>query len=403
MERLDDLLQEIDCRALLVLARSGKDPYLLPFCDAFDLAESLLVIPRRGSPRLGYFSPMERDEAASSGLDLLTPQDLDIARWARQRGASHAFLGHVASRALQLCELSPGRIAIAGRNDVGRAYGACRRLAEEGWTLEPGEEIVRRFRKRKSAAQLQVMRRAAAGVELAYHRVAERLAASRADDDGALWLEGEPLTSGRLRAEIDRLLLDHGLSSPEGRIVAAGEEAAVPHNHGDPQRRLRSGESLIVDLYPRSTLFVDCTRTFCVGEPPEVLRAAHEAVLEALHLARREARPGVRGWAVDERVCGFFSSLGHPTFLSHPEALDGYVHGLGHGVGFEVHEFPFFARRASEPEGRLEAGDVFTLEPGLYDPQAGYGVRLEDTYALGADGELENLFDLPYDLDPRAW
>ena len=84
-----------------------------------------------------------------------------------------------------------------------------------------------------------------------------------------------------------------------------------------------------------------------------------------------------------------------------PATTTGYVHGLGHGVGFELHEYPSFRREAGE-EGVLEVGDLLTLEPGLYDPEAGWGVRLEDLVYLGPDGP-ESLTPLPYDLDPRAW
>jgi Xaa-Pro aminopeptidase len=77
------------------------------------------------------------------------------------------------------------------------------------------------------------------------------------------------------------------------------------------------------------------------------------------------------------------------------------VHGLGHGVGFELHEDPSF-RETAEEEGLLEVGDLLTLEPGLYDAEAGYGVRLEDLCYLSAEGTV-NLTPRPYALDPRAW
>ena len=101
-------------------------------------------------------------------------------------------------------------------------------------------------------------------------------------------------------------------------------------------------------------------------------------------------------------VCEAFTARGYATPLSEPGTLQGYVHGLGHGVGFELHESPSFKRHAEE-EGRLEIGDVLTLEPGLYDPDpaTGFGIRLEDLVHL--DEAPENLTPLPYDLDPRAW
>jgi len=186
---------------------------------------------------------------------------------------------------------------------------------------------------------------------------------------------------------------------------AAAEEGGVPHTSGTPERILRPHESLIVDLFPRGTLFSDCTRTFCVGEPPEALVRAHAAVLAALELAHLEAIPGERGWDLQERICALFASRGYKTPISHPGTIDGYVHGLGHGVGVELHEYPSF-RRSAGGEGLLEVGDVLTLEPGLYDPSPnGFGVRLEDLIHLGPpeSGGPEVLTRLPYELDPRAW
>ena len=82
--------------------------------------------------------------------------------------------------------------------------------------------------------------------------------------------------------------------------------------------------------------------------------------------------------------------------------MRGYVHGLGHGVGYELHELPSFRRSAGDAEGTFETGDLFTLEPGLYDPEGGWGVRLEDLCRLAPAG-VENLTPAPYALDPRAW
>jgi Xaa-Pro aminopeptidase len=217
-----------------------------------------------------------------------------------------------------------------------------------------------------------------------------------------LRFRGEPLTVGVLRREVAVVFAAAGFEEPEGNLIAPGREGAVPHNTGNPQSVLHDGESLIVDLFPRRRLFADCTRTFCVGTPPESLAAAHRAVLGALELAHRRARHGARGFDLQQEVCSHFEALGYATLLSDPQTTTGYVHGLGHGVGFEVHELPHFRAARSGTDGTLQRGDIITLEPGLYDPHAGWAVRLEDLCHLGARGS-ENLTPLPYDLDPRAW
>ena len=409
MRRLDDLLDGASCRALAVVANSSRDPFVAPFTGAARLGQCLLIAPRGQAPRLGFLTPLDRDEAAGSGLQTFDPEMLDVERWNRAGASPAELLSGVLSRALHLAELAPGRLALAGLIGAGTVIEACSQLGREGWRFIAGEPLVLDLRKRKTPAQLEAVRAAATGAVAALGRVAELLAAARIDDGrirgeperGELWLEGEPLRVGRLRQAIARELADRGLEQPDGNIVAPASAGAVPHTSGHDRQALVAGESLVVDVFPRGRMFADCTRTFCVGRVPEPVARAHAEVVEALELARRRARPGVRGWSLQERVCERLDAAGYPTPITRRGTTRGYVHGLGHGVGFEVHEYPSFKEEAGE-EGLLEAGDVITLEPGLYDTEAGWGVRIEDLYAVGDDG-LENLTPLPYDLDPRAW
>ncbi len=374
---------------------------MAPFVGSAHLGRSLLVLPLGKEPSLGYFTPMEREEAAATGLRLLTPEALDLRRWQRDFPDSGRRLAAAVGQALLLRGIPPGRLALAGQLGAGEAYDAGRALAADGFECVSGHGLMRLFRKKKSRQQLSGIRAAAVGACVAFRRVAELLseAVSGSSDAGELWLGGEPLTVARLKGEIARALAELRLEQPAGNIVAPGEEGAVPHNSGTAERRLRRGESLVVDLYPCGELFADCTRTFCVGEPPEALVAAHRGVLQALERARDGLRVGRRAWELQKETCDFLISKGYSATEG---ATSGYVHGLGHGVGFELHELPSFKESAPQREAVLEFGDVLTLEPGLYDPELGFGVRLEDLWSFGSDG-LENLTPLPYELDPRAW
>jgi Xaa-Pro aminopeptidase len=399
--RLDELLDELSAQALLVVARTSRDPYLASFTGAVKLGPAFVVAPRGAGVRLGYLNPMDRDGAAATGLGLLTPEALDVVRWARETESASERLAHVLSRAFHLCEMAPGRIALAGWWSAGEALEACARLGREGWSFAGGERLVLLLRRTKSAGELAEMRRVAAGTMAAFHRVAELLAAAEAIA-GELWLGGERLRVARLTREIARALAEHQLEQPEGGICAPGREGTVPHTGGTPERVLRPHESLVVDLYPCGRLFVDASRTFCVGTPPEALARAHAHVREALELARRGAAPGRRGWSLQEAVCEHLGGAGYPTPIADHTTTRGYVHGLGHGVGLSVHEIPYFKKEHTGPEAYLEEGDVFTLEPGLYEPDAGWAVRLEDTYWLGPEGP-ESLLPMSYEMDPRAW
>lgn len=400
-ERLDALLAAEECAALLVVAKSGSDPDIAPFVRGAHLGRSLVVAPRGAAPRLGFFTPMEREEAAATGLDLLTPERLEVARLAGERPAPGAFLAGVLAAALGGSGVASGRIALAGHPAAGELLAAVRILEGEGWTFADGNGLVRRFRQEKAAWEVVEARRVAAATCEAFRRLASRLAAAR-EVAGQLHEGGEPLTVARLRREVALVCAEHGLEQPSGNLIAPGEEGGVPHNTGTPERVLRPGETLIVDLFPKGLLYADCTRTFCVGPVPEAVAAAHAVVAAALTLAHREARPGRRGWDLQEATCAFLAGRGYPTPVTHPGTLRGYVHGLGHGVGHELHEYPAFTKQAGA-EGVLGVGDLVTLEPGLYEPgEGGYGIRLEDMVWFGPGGP-ENLTPLPYDLDPAAW
>ena len=139
------------------------------------------------------------------------------------------------------------------------------------------------------------------------------------------------------------------------------------------------------------------TRTFVVGEPDAELTEYHGLVHEAVELAVGAVKPGVPGRDIYIQVCELFHDAGYPTGFhkSEGEVLeDGFFHGLGHGVGLEVHEQPWLSRYP----GELVAGDVVTIEPGLY--RNGYGgCRLEDLVLVTDDG-AELLTAYPYDLQP---
>ena len=212
-------------------------------------------------------------------------------------------------------------------------------------------------------------------------------------------LDGEPLTCELLRAAAMEAFAAHECRGDD-LIVAHGAQAADGHDQGSG--RLENDDVLVCDLFPchvESGYFSDMTRTFTVGTPDPEIAQWHAQTLEALELARGLVRPGVDGSEVHRAVCAFYEERGHPTQMSAPEGevlRDGFYHGLGHGVGLDVHEAPSLGKVGHE----LVAGDVITLEPGLYRHGFG-GVRLEDTFVVTDDG-CETLMDYPYELDPAV-
>jgi Xaa-Pro aminopeptidase len=205
------------------------------------------------------------------------------------------------------------------------------------------------------------------------------------------------LTSERIKVEIERVFSEHGVVGDEF-IVAHGAQTAVGHHMGSGA--LLPDEPIVFDLFPRDRatgVYSDMTRTYVVGTPPEELVEYHRLCKEALDRSTAGVRAGVNGRDLMQLVCDFFAGHGYPTQLTKKpgEVLDsGFFHGLGHGVGLEVHERPWISRAGDD----FVAGDVITLEPGLY--RAGYGgVRLEDILVVTDDG-ADVVTNYPYDLAP---
>jgi Xaa-Pro aminopeptidase len=270
------------------------------------------------------------------------------------------------------------------------------RLREEGVTIQPERELFEDRRRVKTDAQLAGIRRAQRAAEAGMDAARALLRRAEANG-GGLVVDGTPLTSERVKAAIMEAFTAHGVAADEF-IVAHGPQSAVGHDMGSGP--IAKGEPIVIDLWPRdieTACYADMTRTYVVGEPAGEIARYHALCKEALDRSLDAIRPGRAGADVFRLACELFQAAGEPTLLSKKpgEILeDGFYHGLGHGVGLEVHEAPSLGRAP----GSMVAGDVVTLEPGLY--RHGYGgVRLEDLVLVTEDG-AENLTRYPYDLQP---
>jgi Xaa-Pro aminopeptidase len=270
------------------------------------------------------------------------------------------------------------------------------RIRQAGVELTVDQTVFDERRRVKIGAELEGVRRAqqaaeaglATGVSL-LHRAENR--------DGTLLLDGEPLTVERVKAAMRRVFAEHGCSAEEF-IVAPGPQGAAGHEMGHGP--IRYGEPVVFDLWPRddaSSCYADMTRTVAVGPVADGVREWHRLTKQALEATTALIRAGIDCRAVFDAACDVYEAAGYPTqrTKSPGEVLrHGFFHGLGHGVGLEVHEGPYMGLL---PDGALRAGDVVTLEPGLYDPAIG-GVRLEDLVLVTDDG-CEVLTRFPYDLE----
>jgi Xaa-Pro aminopeptidase len=274
-----------------------------------------------------------------------------------------------------LAELFPrgGRLGFEEGAMTVKRHARLRELLGERWELVPCGGLVEELRAVKAPAELAAIRAACELADAALREVLEEGLVGRSEREVALELE---LLMRRLGAT--------GPSFPT--IVAAGPHGALPH--AEPR----------AEPIPRDTLVTidwgalldgycsDCTRTYATGERlPEGAREVYELVLRAQLAGLAAVRPGRNGKEIDAVAREVIAQAGHG---------ERFGHGLGHGVGLEIHEAPRLSRTASEEP--LRAGSVVTVEPGVYVPER-FGVRIEDLVVV-REGRCEVLTGLPKEL-----
>jgi Xaa-Pro aminopeptidase len=240
----------------------------------------------------------------------------------------------------------------------------------EGVELEAAGGTVEKLRRVKDEAELAAIASAAELADEIWRWSLERGLTGRSELDVARAAEA------RMR--------ELGAEPSFPTIVAAGPNGALPH--AEPgEREIGSGELVVFDMGAKLDGYCsDGTRTFAIGEPGERAREVYEVVRGAQEAALAAVRAGARAEEVDSVARDPIAAAGHG---------ERFGHGLGHGVGLEVHEEPRVSQRS---EDVLEAGEVITVEPGIYLPGE-LGVRIEDLVVVAEEGH-RNLSGLPKDL-----
>jgi len=263
---------------------------------------------------------------------------------------------------------TPLRLGFDDAHLTVKQHERLRELLPDEVELVPAGGLLEELRSRKDPEELAKIRAAARLADEALQEVLEAGIVGRTEREVALDLE---VAIRRRGAE--------AVSFPP--IVAAAEHGALPH--ASPRDVAIPADVLVVvdwgaqlDGYAS-----DCTRTFATGEVDARAREVYELVLRAQEAALAAVRPGPTGKELDAVARDIIEAAGH---------AEHFGHGLGHGVGLEVHEGPRLSKQGDSP---LEAGQVVTVEPGVYVPGA-VGVRIEDLVAVTEDGH-EVLSSLP--------
>ncbi len=400
---LDRLMAERNLDAFLVLGDASGNP-VMNYLTGGKALERALLVKRRGSPLTLIHGSMERDTAAETGL-VLVDRDVQYNRYEllkEHNGDRLAAEVDYLRRVIRDQALK-GRLGIYGRVDAGAAYSIFNylqdSLTETELVGEFEDSLFALARETKDDREIAELSEAGRRTCSLMGEVQDFIQEHHVRNDVVLRKDDQPLTIGDVKAFIRQRLAAYGMREDHENIFSQGRDAGVPHNRGDYTAALRLGQSIIFDFFPQieSGYFHDITRTWCLGYAPDEVQQAWDQTKVIFDQVMSSLAIGKPCRDYQVMVCEYYERLGHKTPLNHAGTHEGYVHGLGHGVGLDIHEEPRLSHAAGN-DTLLQPGHVVSVEPGLYYPERGFGVRIEDSVAFTEAGELVNLTSYPYDL-----
>jgi Xaa-Pro aminopeptidase len=357
----------------------------------------------RGQVPLLVCNRMELEEAQKSGLRVMTDIELGFSDILESTEndvvkATALFWSQVLSNE----GLDEGRVGLYGTWQINLTLALYDVLFEEvdeyDFVAETSPTIFDKAMLTKDDEELQRIQSVAERTNETMQAVWDFIAGLRADGNYLVNEANEKVTIGDIKTLVRRELMARGLEDT-GMIFAQGRDAGFPHSRGENDMPLEMGKSIVFDLFPRELgggYHHDMTRTWCIGYAPSDVQALYDTVMEAFDISLESYGLNKPTHTMQEAVLDYFEAKGHPTSRTNNRTMDGYMHSLGHGVGINIHESPAIShiRRVDV----FEVGNAITIEPGLYYPDRGMGVRVEDFFIINENGELISITPFRKDL-----
>jgi Xaa-Pro aminopeptidase len=380
---LPRLMHERNLDALVIIGPDGlsaANTAFTYFTGATHVTNGTIVVKQSDSAPYLIHSTMERDEAAKTGMQLINIANYKMPEIVKQvNGDRLAARVEFTRRLFEDLGVS-GRVGFYGLDSVGAAFSFLDALSREEFV-----EVITEYDNDILSDVIGTTRDF-----LRRHRVV---------DETLVKQDGTPLTVGDVKAFIRREEAAVGLEDP-GFIFAIGRDAGVPHSSGTATDVIRLGQTIVFDIFPRlpGSYHADITRTWCLDYAPEEVQAAYELVMH-VHDTLAQAFDTQRfTYEFQDMACDLFEAHGHKTLRQDLSLTNGYIHVLGHSFGLAVHEAPTMGMRGVRPDERMQIGTVITNEPGLYYPDRGWGVRVEDDYWCNPEDKFECLTDVDRSL-----
>jgi Xaa-Pro aminopeptidase len=400
IQDIDEELKESKSDALIVIGDSTYGNPSLAYVVGATATRGGIYIKGVESKPLLLVSEIDLGSASKGIVKDIKPYSLfGYLELANELGEYKARM-EVCVRALKELKVK-GRLCIAGKVEAGIALGWAEWLKNKGFTVTLDEDLVDRVRTTKERWEIEKVRNVGRKTEKVVQETIKMLLKCSIDKEGKLKSEnGEPLTVRDVKTFIRLRIAEENLIASEDTIFAPGPEAADPHNLGVEETIIKTNIPLVYDIFPQEVggYCFDTTRTIVIGKASNEVKKAYTDVLDSQVLAIDTIKAGLPAREIMRKVSEFLESRGHKSPIYYTQKnipmTEGFIHGLGHGVGLTIGEPPYLRLASRET---LREGSLTTVEPGVYYPGK-FGVRIEDVVAVGKD-RAENLSTLPKELE----
>jgi Xaa-Pro aminopeptidase len=375
LQDLDSLMEKYQIDSLLATGNAFEDPNIL-WLTGFRSPDTIVYLKNKGEEALAAAALNTVDRLAKESFVKRTHDFSEVYLSILREGLHVNKNWDRLYKSVLDAEFSGKRLGVP---DELRASHLMTLLGL-GYDVKVVPDLLLEARATKNPREVNTIRKAGKATVEAMNEVVGVVRDAEVGANRVLLHKGQPLTVGRAKLVLEQALLDRQAESAEDAIIAVGRKGFDWHYLGRPSDRLRAGVPIIMDVFPRLKLdmyVADVTRTVVKGTPNEKVRTMYEAVVEALGKVLDTLTDGA---VIDDVNLACFETLRRQGFGSrrlNADAKEGMTHGLGHGIGLEVHEEPSFYNR----EFQFSEGHVVAIEPGVYLKSVG-GVRVENDYLV---------------------
>ena len=354
------------------------------------------LIWKKGNKPVLFCGDMERTEAQKTGFKIVCFSELKLPSKIKIKDRMDMNVAYLESM-LKMCNIK-GNISIHGVENISVSYPLLKRLEKRFSKMRPSikliehDNVLTQARYFKDHDEIKCIKENGKVCSKIFSELRAYLSTMYQKDSFVTDKNGRKVKIGEIKDWIRDKAAEYKLILREEFIFSQGKDAGVPHALGKDHEPLKIGKTIVFDFFPPSSktgYYFDMTRTFCLGSADESTMKLYQDVLKAQKIALKNIKTGISFSKLDQLVCDAFESGGHETLRKNGFIQSGYIHSLGHGIGLDCHETPTISFKDNNSY-KIKKGMVFTIEPGLYYPNKGMGVRIEDMIIIHPDGKIEN-------------